>query len=202
MVNPANPQPALIYLNKITSVLIRDLFKSTVEMPSITIEKLRSGFSTSTREKSWVSEDESRYCLTLNSDLLNKEIEVIVTAILHELCHLYCVQHNIREVSRGALYHNKRFKEIANKVGLEVKYNSSDGWEETTPSAQLVEYIGKNGWVRMPMSTIKSNSKPCSTANVRKYQCPICGNSVRATKDVNIICGDCMVKMILVGERK
>lgn len=34
--------------------------------------------------------------------------------------------------------------------------------------------------------------------NVRKYQCPKCGNSVRATKEVNIICGDCMIKMELV----
>lgn len=197
MINPANPQPALIYLNSITSVLIKDLFKSSVEMPTISIEKLRSGFSTSSREKTWVSEDESRYCLTLNSDLLNKEIEVIVTAILHELCHLYCVQHNIREVSRGATYHNKRFKEVANKVGLEVKYNGSDGWEETTPSNQLIEYIGKAGWVRLPMSTI-NNRKVGSRGNVRKYQCPCCGNSVRATKEVNIICGDCMVKMELV----
>ena len=30
----------------------------------------------------------------------------------------------------------------------------------------------------------------------RKYTCPCCGNSVRATKSVNVICGDCMQRMI------
>ena len=37
--------------------------------------------------------------------------------------------------------------------------------------------------------------KPSST---RKLICPCCGNSVRATKAVNIICGDCMERMIEV----
>ena len=37
--------------------------------------------------------------------------------------------------------------------------------------------------------------KPSST---RKYICPICHQSVRATKVVNILCGDCMEKMELV----
>ena len=36
--------------------------------------------------------------------------------------------------------------------------------------------------------------KPSST---RKYVCPKCGNSCRATKTINIICGDCMDKMIV-----
>lgn len=34
--------------------------------------------------------------------------------------------------------------------------------------------------------------KPSST---RKLICPCCGQSVRATKAVNIICGDCLVRM-------
>ena len=37
--------------------------------------------------------------------------------------------------------------------------------------------------------------RPSST---RKYLCPVCGNSVRATKDVNILCMDCNVQMIKV----
>lgn len=32
-------------------------------------------------------------------------------------------------------------------------------------------------------------------SSTRKYVCPCCGNSVRATKAVNLICGDCMEKM-------
>ena len=28
-------------------------------------------------------------------------------------------------------------------------------------------------------------------SSTRKYSCPKCGNSVRATKDLALICGDC-----------
>lgn len=36
--------------------------------------------------------------------------------------------------------------------------------------------------------------KPSST---RKYICPKCSNSCRATKVINLICGDCMEKMVV-----
>ena len=37
--------------------------------------------------------------------------------------------------------------------------------------------------------TVTKTKKPSST---RKYICPCCHQSVRATKAVNILCGDCM----------
>lgn len=40
----------------------------------------------------------------------------------------------------------------------------------------------------------EGGKRPSST---RKYQCPCCKNSVRATKTVNLICGDCMEKMVV-----
>ncbi|MFR6368266.1 MAG: hypothetical protein ACLUOA_05185 [Gemmiger formicilis] len=40
--------------------------------------------------------------------------------------------------------------------------------------------------------TAPKTKKPSST---RKYICPCCHQSVRATKAVNILCGDCMEKM-------
>ena len=43
-----------------------------------------------------------------------------------------------------------------------------------------------------PVAQAEGGKRPSST---RKYICPCCKNSVRATKTVNIICGDCMEKM-------
>ena len=34
------------------------------------------------------------------------------------------------------------------------------------------------------------------TTSTRKYKCPICGQSVRATKHVNIMCLDCNAPMV------
>ena len=46
----------------------------------------------------------------------------------------------------------------------------------------------------LPKGSGSRTKKPSST---RKYICPKCGNSCRATKTINIICGDCMDKMIV-----
>ena len=40
---------------------------------------------------------------------------------------------------------------------------------------------------------------PPRTSSTRKYICPCCGNSVRATKTVNIACLDCAEQMVLAG---
>jgi len=37
---------------------------------------------------------------------------------------------------------------------------------------------------------------PARKSNSRKYVCPCCGNSVRATKEVHIACMDCQQTMI------
>ncbi len=40
---------------------------------------------------------------------------------------------------------------------------------------------------------------PPRPSSTRKYICPCCGNSVRATKAVNIACLDCNERMVLAG---
>lgn len=42
------------------------------------------------------------------------------------------------------------------------------------------------------------STEPPKRSSTRKYVCPCCKNSVRATKAVNLICGDCMEKMEVV----
>ena len=51
------------------------------------------------------------------------------------------------------------------------------------------------------MKITKNGVKPkrCST---RKYVCPTCGMSVRATREVNIKCGDCDIQMIVASREE
>ena len=42
-----------------------------------------------------------------------------------------------------------------------------------------------------------ADKPPKKPTHIRKYICPCCKNSVRASKAVNLICGDCMEKMEL-----
>lgn len=63
----------------------------------------------------------------------------------HEMVHLYCREHGIKEVSRGGSYHNKRFKEIAEAHGLTCVQCGRHGWN-TTPGDNLLEYALQKGW--------------------------------------------------------
>ena len=57
-------------------------------------------------------------------------------------------------------------------------------------------------FLRIPGLTGNSDTaiiKGPAKSNSRKYTCPCCGNSVRATKWVNIACVDCREIMVFVG---
>ena len=78
------------------------------------------------------------------------------------------------------------------------------GWN-TAPGDNLVEYALTKGWseiqigrpslppiIRTGAGTTPGGKRPSSTC---KLICPKCGQSVRATKKVNILRGDCMLPM-------
>ena len=95
---------------------------------------------------------------------------------------------------------------MAEAHGLEVEHHPKYGWTITSPGIDLLDFIEAQGWQDLQMvegvslldvlGTLPKGGggtkKPSST---RKYICPKCGNSCRATKTINIICGDCMEKM-------
>ena len=43
----------------------------------------------------------------------------------------------------------------------------------------------------------KGTTERGKRGNSRKYVCPKCGNIIRATKAVNVICGDCNISFEL-----
>lgn len=132
---------------------------------------------------------------------------------------MYAMENNIKDTSNNYRYHNKRFKEIAEKRDLKISYHESIGWSVTEPTEKLIETIKKYNldsqidyvrkgafeWTGGDAESDGDNGngltgtkgkKPKKKSSTRKYICPKCGNSVRATKDVNIACLDCMVQMV------
>lgn len=84
----------------------------------------------------------------------------------------------------------------------------------TSPSDDLIEFILQNELTDILITrnefygvavagTGAHNSTgtpvPPRTSSSRKYVCPCCGNSVRATKCVHIACMDCREEMVLAG---
>lgn len=206
------------YLEKIYRQLNADKFSGELEEPIITVMSTPKAYGHVTCGKVWKQKDSHRYELNIGAGTLDRPIENVVETLLHEMVHIYNMQNGIKDTSRGNTYHNKKFKEKAESVGLLIEHSEKYGYTRTMPSDALVMYIADQGWndilicreegYQVPTGRVAGSDKgngedtpppekkPSST---RKYQCPCCGNSVRATKTVNILCGDCKVQMEVVS---
>ena len=120
----------------------------------------------------------------------------------------------MQDCSRGTTYHNRRFKAAAEAHGLIVEHSDKYGWSPTSPSDELLDFILENGLTDILISRNEfagfhitgtgthsgtGTTPPPRTSSTRKYICPCCGNSVRATKEVHIACLDCSAPMVLAG---
>lgn len=197
------------YLEKIYRQLNVDFFNGELEDCTITVQSTPRAYGHVTCGKVWKVKDCNRYELNIGAGTLNRPIECVVSTMLHEMVHIYNLMHDIQDCSRGNTYHNKKFKEKAESVGLIIEFDKRIGWSITSPSDELVLYICEMGWNDILMNRGESchsgvsgtgtatggspatpkMKKPSST---RKYICPDCGMSVRATRDVHIMCVDCM----------
>lgn len=200
------------YLNKIFDKLNETYFESTLSKPIITIQSTPRAYGHVSVYEVWQSGDANRRELNIGAGTINRPIENVVATMLHEMVHIYCMQNGIKDTSRGGAYHNKKFKEQAEARDLIIDHSESIGWSVTTPSDKLIEWCieneleeikvcrlefapisitpptGKAGSPTATPPTTATGKKPSST---RKYVCPCCGASVRATREIKLICGEC-----------
>ena len=196
------------YLEKMFRTLNSKYFDGRLEEPIITVQSTPRAYGHITVGKSWRKGQEHRHELNIGAGTLDRPIESIVSTLLHEMVHLWNLQTGVKDCSRGGTYHNKRFKQAAEERDLIISYDGTIGWSITEPSDRLLEFIIEQGWCDIQMNRIEwqyiptgvgtdnktGTATPTTTgkpSHTRKYQCPCCGNSVRATKQVNITCIDC-----------
>lgn len=203
---------AVQYCTKLEKLLNEHFFDN--ELPHATVTIQSSGgatFGHLSISKVWVSDkaNTAAYELNLSADFLDRPIENICATLLHEMTHEYCLEHKIKDTS--GYYHNKRFKEVAEQHGLSIEHDQRYGWTITSPNEKLIDWIIGMGLEDMSITrntafsftaigTAKNGDgttvKPIGkspNSHSQKWQCPFCKTSVRSTKIVNIICGDCMV---------
>lgn len=205
---------AISQLEHIYNSLNADFFAGELPTPILTVQSKPGTMGHCSVAKVWQRRDDKTYELNIAAEVLNYPIEETLDTMLHEMVHLYCRQHDIKEVSRGGKYHNKRFKAIAEEHGLTCVPCGQYGWN-TTPGDNLVEYALNKGWneillgrnslppamrtgatgTAQPGTAPGGGKRPSST---RKLICPKCSQSVRATRKVNILCGDCLLPMVEV----
>lgn len=203
------------YLEKIFRAVNADWFGGELEEPIITIQSTPRAYGHVTVSKIWKRKGEQRHELNIGAETLQRPIEEVVATIVHEAVHLYNLAHGVQDCSRGGSYHNKRFKEEAERRGLVISHHPTYGWTITEPSEALIDYIIAQGWSEIQVNRgggwtpppsaggkagnggtqTGGSTEPPKRSSTRKYVCPCCKQSIRATKAVNIICGDCMEKM-------
>ncbi|MBP5242883.1 MAG: SprT-like domain-containing protein [Clostridia bacterium] len=190
------------YLEKLFDFLNEKLFKSELGSPVITVQldekNKRSGWFT--QEKVWKEgeKEEGAYEINLSAQELNRSIPEIGTTLLHEMCHYYAKLHALKDLSQMGKYHTKLFRKICETHGLTAEQDGTHGWAKTSLKPDMLplfeEFTAKNPEsliYRMPV--IKG--KAVRFNNNRKYLCPTCGQVVRATKEVHILCADCKLPM-------
>ncbi len=202
------------YLEKIYRQLNKDFFNNELEEPVITIQSTKGAYGRVTVGKVWRTGETARYELNIGAGTLYRPIENTIATMLHEMVHIYHLMNSIQDCSRGGTYHNKKFRDKAESVGLSISYDKRIGWSITQPSDELILYICEQGWQEINLTRNEwgfSPTTPTGNGNTpntdtdsdegiepmrkksstRKYICPTCQQSVRATKDTLLICGYC-----------
>lgn len=99
---------------------------------------------------------------------------------------------------------------------LSVEHHEKYGWTVTKPTDELIDYIINKGWEDIMMNRGArpfliggsgagratggpGAEKTKTKSNSRKYVCPKCKTIIRATRAVNVVCGDCNVSFELEG---
>lgn len=189
-------------LEQAFDILNKQYFENTLSKSVITIQSTPKAYGHFSSEKIWdISEENKAYEINLGAETLNREIEEVIATLIHEMVHQYCSENDIKDTSRGNTYHNGRFKFEAEKRDLIIERAEKIGWSVTTPSKALKKYISTvNTFKQIGLcrhTFVKEEGK--KTSSTRKYVCPCCEQSVRATKQVHIKCSICELEMIVTA---
>ena len=204
------------YLNKIFDLLNREFFGCALTRPTITIQSTPKAYGHfSLNKDTWISKLGGTHEINIGAGTLARPIENVVATLLHEMVHYYNYENGVQDCSRGNTYHNKRFKDAAEARGLIITHSDKYGWSHTEPSDELLEFCLRYGLTEILINRNEqsyfrvgggsgansggvSGVTPPRTSSTRKYICPCCGMSVRATRTVRIACVDCEEQMVEV----
>ena len=203
-------------LEKLFRMLNDDFFDGALTMPVITIQSTPRAYGHVSAYNAWSVKGDGAKELNIGAGTLYRPIENTIATMLHEMCHLYNMDVlKVQDCSRGGTYHNTNFKSAAESHGLICNRSDRYGWSDTSTdlSDELIEWVLSNDipeirlyrdeltGVRVAGGNTTGNGNTTQTPTRAKnhsikYMCPCCGNSARATKHINIICGDCMTAML------
>lgn len=205
--NEASVAPIITALESIFDSFNKHFFDSALLKPTITLSQKGTKTATVhgwfTQEKVWVrtrdGQDVDRHHeINICPEHLNRPAEEICETLLHEMVHLFNAMNGKQDCSSNGQYHNRQFKTSAKAHGLIAEKVRNYGYAKTSLKPETAEFIKSLDLTAFILyrdsiqadatGALPSQQKQSST---RKYICPKCGTLIRATKEVNVICGNC-----------
>ena len=127
-----------------------------------------------------------------------------VKSLFHQLIMIYSEllpkpdyqSYNFGISSNRGMYLNYRYARLINYLGGTVKKHEKYGYRINELPKNLQEYLNTINFNNFNIYIPEENK--VSKSSTRKYICPCCGNSFRATKDLNVLCMDCNEQYIKI----
>ena len=80
----------------------------------------------------WNVAGEQRAEIMISGEGLRRSAREVLGTLLHEAAHALAAARGIQDTSRQGRYHNTRYAQLAQELGIEVGKNTSLGWSLTT----------------------------------------------------------------------
>jgi hypothetical protein len=99
----------------------------------------------------------------------------VFTTELHEAVHALALARAVADTSRDGRYHNKRYRDLARELGLQVERDPRTGWSETTlPAATRERYQDAIDALERAI-TLHRLREPTPDAAGRNLAAAVCG---------------------------
>ena len=177
-------------------------FENSLPRAVITVQSTPKFYGHCSNKKIWKSgvegEGDSYYEINIGAEYLNRPSEHTAATMAHEMIHLYCRENDLKETCQGGRYHNKLFKQEAEKRDLKIDYNRTIGYSITEPTETFTEKLREAGFVlEVPFArhTIEKGRTKANRQKAHSYICGICGQKVSTTQELSLICGVCGIPM-------
>lgn len=146
--------------------------------------------------KRWYDENTDTYSaeISISAEDLAKHDPFHV--LLHEMVHHWNFQNDINDASSNG-YHNKKFKVVAERVGLEVERSKKYGWSKDSLTDRVKEIIERHYFNYELFKEFRIQGPPQKTY-LRKFTCS-CNFIVRVArhKDFSATCNLCGTNFVL-----
>lgn len=121
-------------------------YSNELTRPAITVspDRGRSAYGWCSIQEIWNANGEKYWEINLCAEYLDRPIFELAATLLHEMTHLYNLEHDIQDVSNNGYYHNMKFKATAEAHGLHIEKHAKYGWTVTTLAPDAEAWIKEN----------------------------------------------------------